>query len=103
MYYAACLRSAVSNSILDDQKIADPLTWVLTPPGQLFGALVKKKNHLPCSRHTLLNLSRSNISPNGIPLFGKVATVTTDTTPGNEEERESGERAYHNAKIYSCI
>lgn len=48
-------------------KIACPLTCELTPPGTLAGVLVKKKVYRPCSLHFWASLSRSSISPRGMP------------------------------------
>lgn len=48
-------------------KIACPLTCELTPPGTLAGVLEKKKVYRPCSLHFWASLSRSSISPRGMP------------------------------------
>lgn len=49
------------------QTIQIAFGGLATPPGMLIGALVNKQLHFPAFLHALLNASKSNISPSGMP------------------------------------
>lgn len=63
------LYNAIHNTIY---KTAVPLPCDPTPPATFAGALVTKNVHFPNSRHLRLNLSKSHISPNGIPHSARI-------------------------------
>lgn len=52
------------------QKMARAFGGLAAPPGRFNGELVRKNDHRFCSLHSLLNASRSHISPIGMPQPG---------------------------------